>query len=558
MSVSNKVFFRKAALFTAVAIVLSACGGSESTKGNTSSAPEAASHDGKIVHSGDKNRVVIGNGAEPSSLDPQKTSDGAAFNILRQMFVGLVSADEDGKLIPGLAEKWDNENDTVWTFHLRDAKWSNGEPITAHDFVYSLRRLVDPATASYYGSYLVDAKLENAQAVAEGKAKPDTLGVRALDDKTLQIRLSHPVPYLPELLLLPATFAVNQKNIEAHGDKWVSPQNIVVSGPYKLKEWVVNGHVLLERNKAYYDDAKTSIQEGMFLPVTSTSTEATRYQAGEIDMTYGAPADQFQALKAEFGRQLKSNPRLCTSYFEFNHSKAPFNDVKVRKALSLVLDRDTVAQKVLGRGEAPAYQFTPLAVAGVKKYTPEWSGWNQQKRIDEAKKLLNEAGYNEQKPLRFELLYSTSESAKRQVTAMASMWKQAVPFIDAQPLNQEWKTSLDTRRNGNYTMAYAAWCADYNEQSSFLNLFRTGNPNNSGKYADKAYDALLDSTLAAGVTPEKRADLYLDAEKRLDNDAAALFVVNWVNTRLVSPKIKGFSEKDATDYWQLKNWSFEK
>lgn len=542
----NFSLLAKAIALTAGVLTLAACGDDDDKKAST---PAAAT-------SNDANTVTVGNGAEPESLDLHKSSDGASFNIMRQMFEGLVASDAEGKTIPGLAERWENKDEKVWTFHLRDAKWSNGEPITAHDFVFALRRLTDPSTGSPYGSYLVDAKVINAAEIANGKAKADALGVKAIDDKTLEITLAEPVPYLPELFLLPVTYAVPKKVVEQHGDKWVAPENIVVSGAYKLAEWVVNGHIKLVRNPAYYDNGKTSIDNVMILPISGIA-ELNRFKAGEMDVTAGVPLEQFQTLKTEMASQMQIAPRLCTSYLEFNNTKAPFNDAKVRQAISLLLDRDTLALKVAGRGEKPTYQFTPTTTQGMVEVKPEWASWDQAKRVAEATKLLNEAGYNDANPLKFEFLYNTSESAKRMVTATSSLFSSSVKFVQPQPLNQEWKTSLETRRSGNYQVAYAAWCADYNEPSTFLTVFKSGNGNNSGKFNSKQYDDVLNKTLLAGVTPEQRIELYRQAEQILQQDAAAAFIMNSVSVNLVNEDLKGYSNKDPMSNWRVKDWSFK-
>lgn len=259
----------------------------------TSSGSPPAVQAGELA---EKQEVVINNGAELESLDPHKTSGVPESNALRQLLVGLTSTDADGNTVPGMAEKWENKDNTVWTFHLRDAKWSNGDPVTADDFVYSMRRLVNPETASPYASYLADANVAGAQAIVDGKAKPDTLDVKAIDAKTLQITLSGPVPYLPDMLIHTATKPVNKNAVEKWGEKWTAPGHFVGNGPYALKEWAVNSQIVLERNKNYYDDANTTINKVTLLPVSSPPTDVSRYKAGEIDVSYNdLPSEQYQA-----------------------------------------------------------------------------------------------------------------------------------------------------------------------------------------------------------------------------------------------------------------------
>lgn len=502
----------------------------------------------------DKQELVINNGAEPESLDPHKVSGVPESNILRQMFVGLTTTDPDGKTIPGMAESWESADNKVWTFKIRDAKWSNGDPVTAEDFVYSFRRVVDPNTASPYASYLADDKVLNAQEVIDGKVKPDALGVKALDEKTLQVTLSEPVPYFPDTLIHTSVKPVPQKVVEKFGEKWTDAANIVVNGPYKISEWQVNDKIVLERNESYYDNANTTLEKITLLAIPSSTTDVARYQAGEIDITYNeVPPEQFASLKEQLGDQLQVSPMLCTYYYEFNTVKPPFNDARVRRALALALDRNTISDKVVGQGQTPAYQLTPVATNGMQNNTPEWQSWDQAKRVEEAKKLLKEAGYSESKPLKFELLYNTNDNHKKIAVAASSLWKQSLGFVDVSLINKEWKTYLDTRRNGNYQVARAGWCGDYNEPSTFLNIVKTGNSNNQGKYSSANFDSLMTQTLKAGVTPEQRAGIYKQAEAQLDADMPNINVYHYVSPRLIKPYVVGFSTKDPLDNWQAKD-----
>ncbi len=541
-------------LALSAAFGLAACGG-----GNGSGSSAGKPSETQSSELAGKQEIVINNGAEPESLDPHKVSGVPESNALRQMFVGLTATDNDGNTAPGMAESWESADNKVWTFKLRDAKWSNGDPVTAEDFVYSMRRVTDPATASPYASYLADVKVANAAEILEGKAKPETLGVKAVDPKTLEITLSEPVPYLPNVLIHTSVKPVHPATVEKFGEKWTSPANIVVNGPYKLAAWDVNSQIVLERNSAYYDDANTTINRAVLLPIPSPPTDISRFKAGEIDVTYNdIPTEQFKTLQQEVGEQMKVAPYLCSYYYEFNHTKPPFDNPKVRKALQLSLDRDTLVSKVVGRGETVAYQFTPPATQGMEQFTPEWKAWDKAKRIEEAKKLLAEAGYSTAKPLTFELLYNTNENHKKNAVAAAALWKEALGFVNVNLVNQEWKTYLDTRRNQRQQMARGGWCADYNEASTFLNTFKSDNSSNYGKYKSAEFDGLMKQTLAAGVSPEARANLYKQAEAVMDKDAATVFVFHYVNARLVKPYVAGYSVKDPMDNWQIKNWKILK
>lgn len=545
-------------LFLPTALVLAmsmtGCSDKSATDNNAS---KSAAVDPSVL--ADTQELVVNNAAEPESLDPHKVSGVPEANIDRQIFEGLTNTDAEGKTVPAIATSWESEDNKVWMFKLRDAKWSNGDPVTAEDFVYSMRRLVDPNTASPYASYLVDAKVVGADQIVDGKAAIDTLGVKAIDDKTLQITLSQPVPYFPDMLIHNSVKPVHKKTVEAFGDKWTDPANIVVNGPYKPSQWQVNDKIVLTRNSSYYDDANTTINKITMLAIPSSTTDVARYQAGEIDITYNeVPTEQFASLKEQLGDQLRVSPYLCTYYYEFNTVKPPFNDPKVRRALALALDRDTIVDKVIGQGQTAAYQLTPPATNGDVKNTPEWSTWDKEKRIAEAKKLLNEAGYSDSKPLKFELLYNTNDNHKKTAVAATSLWKQALGFVDVTLTNKEWKTYLDTRRNGDYQIARAGWCGDYNEPSAFLNIVKSDNSGNYGKYNSANFDSLMAKTLQAGVTLEQRGGLYKQAEVQLDQDMPLLNMYHYVSPRLIKPYVIGFPSQDILDNWQGKDLSIAK
>ena len=532
---------------------LAACGGQDKQAATPAESKPAAATGTELA---EKQEIVINNGAEPESLDPHKVSGVPESNLLRQMLVGLTSTDNEGNTVAGMAEKWESADNKVWTFTLRDAKWSNGDPVTAEDFVFSMRRLTAPATASPYASYLADVKVANAQQITEGKAKPDTLGVKAIDAKTLEITLTEPVPYFPDTLIHTSVKPVNPKVVAQHGDKWTLPENFVGNGAYTLKSWTVNDKIVMERNPNYFDDANTTINQATFLPISSATTDMSRFKAGEIDVTYNdIPTEQFAALKQEMGGQMKVSPYLCTYYFEFNHTKAPFDNEKVRKALSLTFDRDLFAEKIVGRGETPAYMFTPPAAQGMKAFEPEWKAWTMEKRVEEAKKLLAEAGYSASKPLKFELLYNTNENHRKNAVATAALWKEKLGFVEAVLNNKEWKTYLDTRRTQKHQLSRGGWCADYNEASTFLNTFKSDSSSNYGKYRNPEFDSLMQQTLSPTVTPEQRGDLYRQAEAVLDKDAATIFAYHYISARLVKPYIAGYSDQDPMDNFQVKYWS---
>ena len=505
------------------------------------------------VQLAEKQTLVRNNGAEVQSLDPHKIEGVPESNVNRDLFEGLLVTDVDGHPAPGVAEKWDNKDFKVWTFHLRkDAKWSDGTPVTAEDFVYSWQRLADPNTASPYASYLQYGHIANIDDIITGKKPVTDLGVQAIDANTFEVTLSEPVPYFYKLLVHPSVSPVPKSAVEKFGEKWTQPANIVTNGAYKLKDWVVNERMVLERNPQYWDNAKTVINQVTYLPISSEVTDVNRYRSGEIDMTYNnMPIELFQKLKKEIPKEVHVDPYLCTYYYEINNQKAPFTDVRVRTALKLALDRDIIVNKVKNQGDLPAYSYTPPYTDGMKLVEPEWFKWSQEKRNEEAKKLLAEAGYTADKPLTFSLLYNTSDLHKKLAIAVASIWKKNLG-VNVKLENQEWKTFLDTRHQGTFDVARAGWCADYNEPTSFLNTMLSDSSNNTAHYKSPAFDKLIGDTLKV-ADDAQRADLYAKSEQQLDKDSAIVPVYYYVNARLVKPWVGGYTGKDPLDNISVKN-----
>ncbi|MBD8161402.1 oligopeptide ABC transporter substrate-binding protein OppA [Erwinia persicina] len=500
-----------------------------------------------------KQELVKGNGAELQSLDPHKIEGVPESNVNRDLLEGLVISDTKGHPIPGVAESWENKDGKVWTFHLRkDAKWSNGEPVTAQDFVYSWQRLSDPKTASPYASYLQYGHLENIDDIIAGKKSPDTLGVKAIDANTLEVTLSEPVPYFFKLLIHPSMSPVYKPAVDKFGEKWTQPANWVGNGAFKLSEWVVNERIVLVRNTDYWDNKDTKLDKVTFLPISSEVTDVNRYRSGGSDMTYNnMPIELFQKLKKDIPGEVHVDPYLCTYYYEINNQKPPFNDPRVRAALKLGIDRDIIVTKVKGQGDLPAYSYTPPYTEGIKLTPPEWFGWTQEKRNEEAKKLLAEAGYTADKPLTFSLLYNTSDLHKKLAIAASSIWKKNLG-VNVKLENQEWKTFLDTRHQGNYDVARAGWCADYNEPTTFLGTMQSNSSNNTSHYKSEAFDKAMDAALSS---PDEatRATRYADAEKILDKDSVIVPVYYYVNARLVKPYVGGYTGKDPLDNVYDKN-----
>nr|WP_186435631.1 ABC transporter substrate-binding protein [Xenorhabdus innexi] len=506
----------------------------------------------------EKQEVTINNGVEVTSLDPHVVEGGPETNVIRNLFEGLVTTDLNGETVPGVAEKWENEGYQVWTFYLRqDAKWSDGKPVTAQDFVYSWRRLSDPKVGSPYTSYLQYTYVLNADDILKGIKSPEQLGVKALDERTFQVTLSRPVPYLIDMLSHTPLKPVRQDVVEKFGIKWTSPENFIGNGPYILKDWVINERMVLIRNTHYWNNKESIIEKGTLLPIVSGVSDVNRYRSGEVDITHDAiPPELYQKMKRDIPDQLRTVPYLCTFYYEINHQKPLFKDKRVREAIKLSLDRDIITEKIMGQGQIPAYGFTPTYIGGGLSINPEWAGWTQEKRNQRAKELLKEAGFDASNPLKFTLLYNTTEQNKQQAIAAASMWQRNIGAkVTLQ--NQEWKTSLQNRHEGNYDVVRATWCGDYNEPSSFLNYYLSGGSNNTAFYQNEAFDNYLNQALTA-KDEKTRKEFYQKAERQLDADSALIPVYYRVSTRLIRPTVGGMTGKDPLDYVDLKNLYIKK
>ncbi|ELS4491325.1 TPA: ABC transporter substrate-binding protein [Klebsiella michiganensis] len=504
----------------------------------------------------EKQELVRNNGSEPSSLDPHKVESDVENNIISDLFEGLVSVSPTGEIEPRLAEKWENKDNTVWTFHLRPGvTWSDGTAITAQDIVWSWQRLVSPLTASPYASYPGNMHIVNGAEIAQGKKAPETLGVKALDDATFEVTLTQPNAAFLAMLAHPSLVPLDKVLISRYGDKWTKPEHIVTSGPYKLSQWVVNERIVAERNPRYWDNAHTVINKVTYLPISSETADVNRYKAGEIDIVYTVPINQFAQLKKTMGDQLDVSPQLATYYYEFNTTRPPFNDPRVRRALNMALDKDIIAEKVLGQGQRPAWLISQPDIGGVKLHNPEYASWPRDKRIAEAKKLLSEAGYNETHPLVFNLLYNTSESHQRIAIAASSMWKKNLG-VEAKLQNQEWKTMLDAMHTHNFDAVRYAWIADYDDAATFLNNFRTGDSENTSQYSNPAYDEALRNAAKASDTTA-RGKFYQQAEDLLGQDVPAIPVYHYVRTHLVKPWVGGFTP-DKLGYYYTKDMYIKK
>lgn len=480
-----------------------------------------------------------GNGTEPESLDPHRATGVTSANILRDLYEGLIDEAADGTLVPGAAEGWTISADgLVYTFKLQpDGRWSNGEPVTADDFVYGFRRSADPATLSEYSAILYP--IANAEAVVNGKLPPDQLGVRAIDDHTLEIRLHSPTPYLLGLLAHASTYPVYRPAVEKYGALFSRPGNLVGNGSYTLKGWVVQSYIELERNPYYWDNAHTTIDQVWYYPVENAESELNRYRAGEFDMTETVPTRQIPWLKKNLPDELRIAPYLGSYVYGFNTTQPPFKgNIPLRKALSMALDRDVLVGKITAAGEIPAYGWVP-PVTGYQGQQPAWAHWTQDERNAEARRLYAEAGYSADHPLKVQLLYNTGIDHRRLAVAMAAMWRDVLG-VQTEILSQEWKVFLQTRRSKIDTRIFRfGWIGDYNDPYTFLEILQSANGLNDMGYDNPRYDALL-AQAASEADAARRMALLEEAERVMLDDMPILPIYFYVSKQMVKPWVAGF------------------
>lgn len=489
---------------------------------------------------------------EFSSFDPQVVEDVLGSEVVRDLFEGLYNQDAAGNNVPGVAlsHTVSNENKT-YTFTLRDdAKWSDGKPVTAGDFVYAWQRAVDPELASPYAWYMELMSVENGAAIIKGEKPITDLGVSAPDDTTLVVNLDKPLPYFDKMVSHSTTFPSPKWAIDAHGSEWTKPGNIVSNGAYVLTEHVLKERSTRERNTMYWDNDKTVLDKVVTLVIGDDAQGLTRYRAGEVEKT-DIPAGQYPALKEELPNEAYGLPRLCNYYFSYNLASGPeaFQDVRVRQALSLAIDRQVIVDQVLQGGQFPAYTFTPAATAGVKLPTPEYATMTQAERDAKAKELLAEAGYGEGgKPLAFSYLYNTSDAHQSVAIVASQMWKQKLG-VEVTLENQEWKVFLENRGAQNFEMARGAWCGDYNEASTFLDLLVSTSGYNDAKFNN----ARVDELMTAAKSSADANPMYSEVEEILAAEMPVIPVYHYSTNMMLKDTIKGWPSDNVQNTWYSKD-----
>ncbi|MGD8358018.1 MAG: peptide ABC transporter substrate-binding protein [Lysobacterales bacterium] len=481
-----------------------------------------------------------GNGEEPETLDPHRAIGVPSAHVLRDLFEGLTTETADGELVPGAAQGWNISRDArTYTFYMRrDLVWSNGDPLKAEDFVYSLRRAASPETASDAAVMLLP--IQNAREVLAGELPLEDLGVSLLDDHTLQITLTGPTPYFLGLLAHPVAFPVNRRNVETFGDQFSRPGNLVSNGAYVLKGWKPRVSIELEKNGRFREADRTIIERVFYMPVEDQSTELNQFRAGELDWTNEVPNNQFRWLQKHYPDELVVSPWMGSYFFGFNLTREPFIDnPSLRMALILAIDRQIITDKVTQFGEMPSFALVPPGIDGYVPFSPEYADWTQEERNHEARRLFEQAGYSETRPLRVEIRYNTSENHKKIALAVASMWKQVLG-VHTTLVNEEFRVFLQNRAQKVLTQVFrAGWVSDYNDPYSFLELFGTGHSRNDYGYSNSTFDALLEQVGTERVRA-RRERLMFEAERVLMTDNVIIPVYTYVTKRLVDPHLGGW------------------
>ena len=493
------------------------------------------------------NTLQRGLSSDPETLDQHKARSTQAADVLRDLGEGLVGYTATGELVPAAAESWELSADgLIYTFHLRDElRWSNGEPVTAGHFVDGMRRLVNPATAAFYAQMLTS--IENADGIISGDIPVSMLGVEAPDEKTLVLRLTQRTPYLLSLLTHPSTFPVHTPSLEAHGDSYARPGRLVTNGAYQLEAWVPGSLIALRRNEFYWNNAGTAIDAVNYHVMVNNAAELNRYRAGDLHITNTVPADSFQQVREAYGDQLRVAPYLAVYYYGFNLTKPPFKDnLPLREALSMAIDREQLTTTVTGRGEQPAYSWVP---PGVDNYSPAQVGFvalDKEERERLARVRYKEAGYGPDNPLKVEVRYNTSDLHRKVAVAVQSMWREVLG-VEATLINEEFQVLLANMRDAEVTQVFrSSWTGDYNDAHTFLSVLQSDSATNMPRYASEEFDDLM-RRAAAQVDPERRR-LYLEeAERAMLSDHPVIPLYIFVSKHLVSPEVDGWGD-NVLDY----------
>ncbi len=509
----------------ALTIILAGCG--SGTKNN------AAGENLKIL------KITVG--SEPEDVDPHVVTGVPEHHIIAALTEGLVAEDPvDLHPVPGVAEKWEvSEDGKIYTFHIREnAKWSNGDPVTANDFAKSYKRILTPALASKYAYMLF--VMEGAEDYSTGKLKDfSKVGVKAQDERTLQISLNAPTPYFLSLLNHYTWFPVHIATVEKHdgmtkrGSGWTKPENFVGNGPFILKSWQLGRKLVVEKSSTYWDAKTTKLDEIHFFAIELETTQENAFRAGQLHNIYNLHIDKVATYKKEHDDELRIKPHLASYFYRFNVNKKPCDDVRVRKALAMAIDRESIVKNVTKGEQMASTFFTPPGVAG---YTARA---RFKEDIEEAQKLLAEAGYpNGEGFPSLELLYNTTEGHRIIAEAIQQMWKKNLN-INVTLQNQEWKVYLDRQREMDYQISRAGWTGDYPDPNTFLDMWTSWSQQNQTGWADPKYDELIRKA-AVTKDPSTRLEVFQEAEEILMDQLPIIPIYIYTRVYALHPAVKNW------------------
>lgn len=496
-----------------------------------------------------KQEIVRNNGSEAESLDPAIAESVGANNLTRDLFEGLTATDNEGRVVPGVAESWKQKDPTTWVFTLRkNAKWSDGSSVTADDFVYGIRRFLDPKTASTYAT-TYGAFLLNGVEAAEGKKPVAEVGVKALDKFTLEIKTPYPVAFLPEVVSNGQLGPVPKAVVDKFGKDWVKPGNMVSNGAFVLKEWQVNSKVVLAKNPQYWDNKNVQLTRVTYLPIEDGFADVKMFLSGENDWVYQLPPGTYEKYKAELPKDIRNAPMLGLRYYGLNHKDPVMKDVRVRKALNMVIDRDILATKITADGQVPAYSAIVRGTSGADVTSYDWAKWPMAQRVAEAKKLLAAAGVKPGSKVKFS--YNTSEYHKKMAIFAASEWKTKLG-LNTELENMEFKVLLKKRHDGEYQIGRNGWVADYNDATTFLTLVQCGSEQNDNFNCNPKAEALIKQGNQA-QSPAQRKQLLTQATKLIMDDYPMIPLLQYTVPRLVKSYVGGYTSKNPMDRYRSKD-----
>ena len=486
-------------------------------------------------------------GSNPSSLDPQKATGNTAVPILNELFIGLMTLDAQGKLTYGIAESHTVSDDgLVWDYTLRDGlKWSDGAPLTADEVVWSLRRLMLPETASRYAQFFYSVK--NGRPVNAGDAPPESLGISAPDSSTVRFELNTPDPLFPQALNSFSATPSPRHKVEELGTAWTRPGQFVSNGAYVLEEWVPGTRLTLKKNPYFYDAGNVKIDTINFYPTQNLNTVFNRFRAGELDAVLNFPPEQMSWIKENLADELRISPTLGIYYFLINIKKPPFDDIRVRKALALAFDKETMIDRLLNTGVVPAYSFVSPVVDDYEIAEASIVNMTMPERLAEAKRLMTEAGYTADNPLTFELAYDTQEENRKIAVAMKSMW--SAIGVNADLMDTEFRNLNRKARTGDFDVMRWAWFSPFNDAAGYLNLLRSQDRSNYVGFSNADFDALMNE-VGTMSDPAKRNELMHEAEEILLEDYAILPAYHYVSRRLVKTYVDGGLKMPTIATWR--------